>query len=126
VRLASRFFAHACSLRACDERVLDDAVLDAALAELVAELGDRLDVEPLEVEEDRGAHAIEAVLDRPDEDLFLGAFHGYASSLAAGVVQRVDANAGAHRRRERDALQVDALGGRRLRADERLDQRVRR
>ena len=43
-----------------DERVLDDLVLDAGLAELGAELGDVLDGHPLEVEEDRGGHLVEA------------------------------------------------------------------
>ena len=50
--------------RLLDERVLDDLVLDARLAELVAELGDCLDVHPLEVEEDGRGHLVERALDR--------------------------------------------------------------
>ena len=60
-----------------DERVLDDLVLDAGLAELVAELGDVLDGHPLEVEEDRRGHLVEAVLDLADLGVF-GAFDPWA------------------------------------------------
>ena len=40
-------------------------------------------------------------------------------------VRRVDADAGTHRRRQRDALEVLALGRRRLRLDDAVDERVR-
>ena len=78
--------------RLLDERVLDDPVLDAALAELVAELGHLLDGHPLEVEEDRRGHLVEARLDRRrSAAALLCAFHQLMPPRScADEVRRVD------------------------------------
>ena len=42
----------------------------------------------------------------------------------AGDVGRIDLHARAHRRRERDLADILALGARRLRLDDRIDERI--
>jgi hypothetical protein len=60
---------------ALDERVLDDLVLDASLSKLRAELRDVFDGHPLEVEEDRRRHLVEAGFDEVDLRIFCRSFH---------------------------------------------------
>ena len=109
-----------------DERVLDDLVLDAALRNSARSLVTFSTVIPL-----KSRKTAEVILSKRALISPIGA------SLCRRVpwltpppsaptkCSRVDLDAGAHRRADRDAPQVGALGRRRLLPDERADERVR-